>query len=574
MNHSQPAIAACLGILLVLAPAVARAENEGLDDLDKAIEQKLAVRSLNDLSKTIDLLQAALNKGLDDQNTTFAQQLLGEALLERATVLTDGLAKQAPPVNSEALIRLWKIAVADVKRALQLQAESPRAQLLYGRLLAAAGRRKQAIEALNACVDSVTDAQTELAAQALTLRGTLQTDKQKRKADLDRALELLPDRVEALRARAELLQQQGEFDAALADLKRAIELAPDAAAGYEAQGSVLAAKEDDDAALKSLDKAIELAPRRASAYAQRAQIRLRKGQPKLALDDLDQAVQINPRAGVLLALRANIRLLTGDISGAQEDVDNALQLQPGYLPALRLRAEILAHADKFAEAIASLKTIAEARPQDHALQMQLGRYYLADNQIDLAIATFEKQLQADPDSANALRLRGDAYLAAGRQAQAIADYRAALKLDPDNSGLLNNLAWVLATSPDEQLRDGAEAVRLATLACAQTKYEEAHILSTLASSYAEIGDFEKAVEWSQKAVDLGKESAQVVQLKKELESYHEKKPWRELQSVVEPKDSSQPDESPDAPPDADQQEEAENPAAANATSPPPDEDRR
>ncbi len=102
MNHSQPAIAACLGILLVLAPAVARAENEGLDDLDKAIEQKLAVRSLNDLSKTIDLLQAALNKGLDDQNTTFAQQLLGEALLERATVLTDGLAKQAPPVNSEA----------------------------------------------------------------------------------------------------------------------------------------------------------------------------------------------------------------------------------------------------------------------------------------------------------------------------------------------------------------------------------------------------------------------------------------------------------------------------------------
>jgi tetratricopeptide (TPR) repeat protein len=293
----------------------------------------------------------------------------------------------------------------------------------------------------------------------------------------------------------------------------------------------------------------------------------------LALDDLDQAVRINPRAGVLLALRANIRLLTGDAKGAQEDVDKALQLQPGFLPALRLRAEILANAEKFTEAIASLKAIAEARPTDRALQMQLGRYYLADHQVDLAIATFEKQLEAAPDSANALRLRGDAYLAVGRQANAIADYRAALQLDPDNSGLLNNLAWVLATSPDEQLRDGAEAVRLATLACAQTKYEEAHILSTLASSYAEIGDFEKAVEWSQKAVDLGKESTQVEQLKKELESYHEKKPWREMQSV-EPKDSSQPAAPPDAPPDADQQEAAENPAPANATSPPPGDERQ
>ena len=88
MTQPQLARAACLGILVVLVPAIAVAENEGLDDLDKAIEQKLAVRSISDLSKTIDLLQAALNKGLDDQNTTFAQQLLGEALLERATVLT------------------------------------------------------------------------------------------------------------------------------------------------------------------------------------------------------------------------------------------------------------------------------------------------------------------------------------------------------------------------------------------------------------------------------------------------------------------------------------------------------
>ena len=65
------------------------------------------------------------------------------------------------------------------------------------------------------------------------------------------------------------------------------------------------------------------------------------------------------------------------------------------------------------------------------------------------------------------------------------------QIEPDE-GLLNNLAWVLATSPDDKLRDGKRAIELATKAAEVSNYETPHVLSTLAAAYAETGDFEKA----------------------------------------------------------------------------------
>jgi tetratricopeptide (TPR) repeat protein len=97
----------------------------------------------------------------------------------------------------------------------------------------------------------------------------------------------------------------------------------------------------------------------------------------------------------------------------------------------------------------------------------------------------------------------------GKQAEAIADYEAVLKIQPEHSGVLNNLAWTLATSPDDKLRDGERAVKLATTACEETEFKQAHILSTLAAAYAEIGDFESAVQWATKAVEAAPEGIKV-----------------------------------------------------------------
>jgi Flp pilus assembly protein TadD len=118
----------------------------------------------------------------------------------------------------------------------------------------------------------------------------------------------------------------------------------------------------------------------------------------------------------------------------------------------------------------------------------------------------------------------------GRSREAATRYREALKLNPNLAGALNNLAWVLATSPEDGLRDGAEAVRLAERACELTHHGEPLFLGTLAAAYAEAGRFPEAVTTAEKAEQLANDaglSAVAAKSRQLLELYRAGKPYHE-----------------------------------------------
>jgi hypothetical protein len=71
---------------------------------------------------------------------------------------------------------------------------------------------------------------------------------------------------------------------------------------------------------------------------------------------------------------------------------------------------------------------------------------------------------------------------------------------PDSPRMLDELAWLLATHPDSNLRDGAEAVRLAERACILTDRRVPAFLATLAAAYAENRDFSRAVSIGEEAL--------------------------------------------------------------------------
>ena len=117
--------------------------------------------------------------------------------------------------------------------------------------------------------------------------------------------------------------------------------------------------------------------------------------------------------------------------------------------------------------------------------------------IDPADTAKNKQLLTKVRSVAAQSL-----IKAGRFKDAIIQYDRAYRASPDSIDVQNNLAWILATCPDKDLRDAPRAVTLAEQAARSTNYADASTLDTLAAAYAESGAFEKAVMTERKAIEL------------------------------------------------------------------------
>jgi tetratricopeptide (TPR) repeat protein len=126
---------------------------------------------------------------------------------------------------------------------------------------------------------------------------------------------------------------------------------------------------------------------------------------------------------------------------------------------------------------------------------------------------------------------GGAYLVRGRSAEAIEQYEAALRISPDYLSVANNLAWLLATSREETLRDPDRAIALADLAVRLSNRSDPAILDTLAAALASQGRFGMAIETASSAISLAQRvgNAELVAgLEQRLELYRESRPYRAL----------------------------------------------
>jgi tetratricopeptide (TPR) repeat protein len=87
----------------------------------------------------------------------------------------------------------------------------------------------------------------------------------------------------------------------------------------------------------------------------------------------------------------------------------------------------------------------------------------------------------------------------GQDTRAAKEYRLALDRRPDDWEIVNNLAWLLATTGDIGLRDSARAVVLAQSAVSAVP-GNVDFLETLATAYAALGLYAEAQESQQRAL--------------------------------------------------------------------------
>ncbi len=515
------------------APAENADENPkfaGQAALDEATKLRVAAERFQDLGRVVELCEEALRKGLDPENRVFAEQLLLGTRLERAEQICQQIFERQPP--HEKWPELARAALIDLELAVRGDEKLAEAHYWLGRIHALpGGNRRRAIAAFDKAIQHAGDNRS-LKARAHTFRGDSRTDPESKLADYNTALELLPEFVGALRARGLLHMQMNKHDKALEDFRQAIKLEPAHARTHEALAVELLLNKDLEGAKESLDRAIELSPDSSTAYAHRARIFAMEEKFEEALADINKAIETAPDNMLWRMLRAEIYQKLEKPEEALADVDEVLEKEPRLLEAIRTRAALLASLDRMDEALADLKFAAQEFPTNPDVHMSLAMVYLAQKQPRKAIEELNEVLGLDVQHWSVYRRRADALLSIGKQAEAIIDYEKTLELEPNDSSTLNNLAWVLATSPNENLRDGKRSIELAEKAAELTEHKQAYILSTLAASYAENGDFETAVKWSKKALKLGEHDLKE-QLTAELESYKAGKPWRELQNVEE-----------------------------------------
>lgn len=554
----NPFVIAFITLLATSASVFAQDDEDaqgGSAELNKATEMKMTAQTTRDLDDVADLLETALEKGLDEDSTELAKQLLSSTLFEHAEQLSKrifsprGRDRRWRQFRREALVRL--------ERAVELAPKMGDAYQMMAELhFLAAGDRDKANEAIEKAVELAGDDQERLS-KALLTRAKLTPDKDSMLADLAQAIKIDPENVSAIRVRGAYYLQMGDYDKAIEDFKLWLETDSENIAAYQEVAKTLARLGKHKEAIEFIDSAIKVDEENAQNFSLRSEYNVRLENYDDAIEDANKALKLDRKQIDARLARGEARLMKDQLDEALEDIEEVLEVEPMRVAGIDLRSRIHMANRDFDLAIDDMKLLADNAPEPGVIfyKFQLGQLYNADDQPRRAIRVYNRTLnmltseeRGDELRKLIIRGKGDARLSLGQHEEAIAEYEEALKYDEEDDGVLNNLAWVLSTTPEDDLRDGERAIELATKACEVTDYKRPHILSTLASSYAETGDFDKAIEWIEKAIEVNAADAeankdqdqtpykeQLESLNDELASYKEKKPWRELQNVEEEK---------------------------------------
>ena len=112
------------------------------------------------------------------------------------------------------------------------------------------------------------------------------------------------------------------------------------------------------------------------------------------------------------------------------------------------------------------------------------------------------ELQISPDNPALYKRLGDIHYSTENYVGVREAYEKSIDLNPDNPEVLNNLAWLYVTCPDESLRNPFRGLQLAQKAVQLS--ESAHIYDTLAESYFVNSLYQKAIVAETRALELVK----------------------------------------------------------------------
>jgi tetratricopeptide (TPR) repeat protein len=224
----------------------------------------------------------------------------------------------------------------------------------------------------------------------------------------------------------------------------------------------------------------------------------------------------------------------GRTDEALRHFERALEIKPNKYRCLNNLGNLYFRKGEYDEAIAAYERVLEFKRDYPMAHFNLGKTYLEIDQLQPAEQELQEAIALDPNYVKAYHYLGVAYGQRGHHDAATEQFEKALELEPcygpsyyhllktmaarwefelmpeviamgehrcgDSASVLDSLAWMLATWPEPQARNGAEAVRLATRACELEQPSSWRYLATLAAAQAEARQFDEALRTAERAL--------------------------------------------------------------------------
>jgi len=219
-----------------------------------------------------------------------------------------------------------------------------------------------------------------------------------------------------------------------------------------------------------------------------------------AMSDFSTALAMDPKLWRAYHNRGVLLATMGTFDEALNDFNRALDIHKDYANTWYNRGEIKYQQGHFEAAIADYNEALKRAPNDGSIYSSRGHALMRLGKTQAAGKDFNTAVEVAPQNVSALIYRGDFVANMGDFAQAARDYRQAIRLNPRQGRAYQSVAWLMATCPDDKIRNPQMAVEAANQAIALDG-KNARYLDTLAAALAASGKFDDALKHQQQALN-------------------------------------------------------------------------
>lgn len=224
--------------------------------------------------------------------------------------------------------------------------------------------------------------------------------------------------------------------------------------------------------------------------------------PEVAVSVFTDQIALNPFDAGAYYARGITRSDLNQYDLAIADFTSAIRLAPSHACAFNGRGNCWANTGETAKAITDYTDAISRDPVAAITLANRARMWNRLGEFDKALADATDAIRIAPTYANAYSARAVAFAGLKRFADATVDCDRIVTISAPGVSGYNDVAWYLATSPNNGIRDGKKAVEFANRALELTKGLDAGVLDTLAAAWAETADFDQAIALMTKAIAI------------------------------------------------------------------------